>query len=102
MLRHAPTALLSLAVVTPLAAQSPAEAARDTAALRPVVVTATRLAVPQAAPTATATVITAADLRARGITHVLDALREVPGAAVLQNGSFGANTSLFLRGGDSK
>jgi vitamin B12 transporter len=58
--------------------------------------------VPQAAPTATATVITAADLRARGITHVVDALREVPGAAVLQNGSFGANTSLFLRGGDSK
>src|SRR5205085_2832778 len=33
-------------------------AGRDTASLRPVVVTATRVAVPQAAPTATATVIT--------------------------------------------
>ena len=95
-------AILTAPLAAPLAAQAQARAARDTAALRPVVVTATRLAVPQAAPTATATVITAADLRARGITHVLDALREVPGAAVLQNGSFGANTSLFLRGGDSK
>ena len=108
MLRPARSPLLALGVLVavpltaPLAAQATADAARDTAALRPVVVTATRLAVPQAAPTATATVITAADLRTRGITHVLDALREVPGAAVLQNGSFGASTSLFLRGGDSK
>ena len=76
--------------------------ARDTAALRPVVVTATRLAVPQAAPTASATVITGAELRARGITHVADALRDVPNAGVLQNGSFGSTTSLFLRGGDPK
>jgi vitamin B12 transporter len=76
--------------------------ARDTAALRPVVVTATRLAVPQAAPTASATVITGAELRARGITHVADALRDVPNAGILQNGSFGANTALFLRGGDPK
>jgi vitamin B12 transporter len=76
--------------------------ARDTAALRPVVVTATRLAVPQAAPTASATVITGAELRARGITHLADALRDVPNAGVLQNGSFGATTSLFLRGGDPK
>jgi vitamin B12 transporter len=67
-----------------------------------VIVTATRLPVPQAAPTASATVITGAELRARGITHVLDALRDVPGAALVQNGSFGAATSLFLRGGENK
>jgi vitamin B12 transporter len=77
-------------------------ATRDTAALRPVVVTATRVVVPQAAPTATATVITGEQLRARGITHLVDALRDIPGAAVLQNGSFGAQASLFLRGGESK
>ena len=30
-----------------------------------------------------------------------DALREVPGAAVVSTGSFGGQTSLFLRGGES-
>jgi vitamin B12 transporter len=58
--------------------------------------------VPQAAPTASATGHHRAELRARGITHVLDALRDVPGAALVQNGSFGAATSLFLRGGENK
>ena len=95
--------LLGLPASSSLGAQEPlGGAARDTAGLRPVVVTATRLPVPQAAPTASATVITGAELRARGITHVMDALRDVPGAALVQNGSFGATTSLFLRGGENK
>jgi vitamin B12 transporter len=33
---------------------------------------------------------------------VSDALREVPGVALVQSGSFGALTSLFLRGGESR
>ena len=41
------------------------------------------------------------DLRARGVRFVQDALREVPGAAVVQAGSFGGVSSLFLRGGES-
>ena len=41
------------------------------------------------------------DLRAAGIRHVLDALRTVPGLHVVQSGSFGAATSVFLRGGES-
>ena len=40
-------------------------------------------------------------LVARGITHVADALREVPGLAVVRNGSFGGATSVFFRGGES-
>lgn len=109
MTHVSPAALIAVvcAGAFPALAQVPRSApatppASDTVVLRPVVVTATRLAVPQAAPTATATVITAADLRARGITHVADALRDVPSAAVLQNGSFGAQTGLFLRGGDPR
>jgi vitamin B12 transporter len=47
------------------------------------------------------TVITGDDLRARGVRFVQDALREVPGAAVVQVGSFGGVTSMFLRGGES-
>jgi vitamin B12 transporter len=89
----------------PAGAQEPVPSGgtpRDSAWLRPVVVTATRIAQPSTVPSVSATVISGATLRARGITHVADALRDVPGAAVLQNGSFGAQTSLFLRGGDSK
>jgi len=66
--------------------------------LDPIVVTATR--VPLHAVTAAATVLTGTDLRARGITHVLDALRNVPGLTVARAGSFGAQTSLYLRGGE--
>ena len=77
-------------------------ATRDTAAMRAIVVTATRVAVATAAPTASATVLQGADLRARGIVSVADALREVPGAAVVQQGSWGGLTSLFVRGGESR
>src|SRR6202022_262823 len=36
------------------------------------------------------------------VTRVSDAVREGPGAALVQNGSYGAVTSLFLRGGESR
>jgi vitamin B12 transporter len=47
------------------------------------------------------TVLDAAELRARGITSVADALRDVAGVHVLRSGSFGALTSVFVRGGES-
>src|SRR5207247_631546 len=80
----------------------PAQEPTDTVTLRPVVVTATRVPTPADAVTAAVTVISGADLRAQGIRTVLDALRGVPAAAVVQTGSFGGVTSLFLRGGQSK
>lgn len=69
--------------------------------LSTVVVTATREAVASAVPTATTTVLRGDELRAAGITRVADALRLVPGAVVVGSGSMGAQTSLFLRGGNS-
>ena len=77
------------------------QAPGDTAALPPVVVTATRVATPQAAVAQAVTVITGAELRAQGIRTVADALRHVPSAAIVATGSFGGQTSLFLRGGES-
>jgi vitamin B12 transporter len=73
----------------------------DTTSLSPVVVTATK--VPSAAPTSTAatTVIRASDLRAKGITTMADALREVPGVMVNAASGLGSQTALFLRGGNS-
>jgi vitamin B12 transporter len=47
------------------------------------------------------TVIFGESLRARGIATVADALRLTPGATVVASGSFGGQTSLFLRGGES-
>ena len=48
------------------------------------------------------TVISGEDLRARGVARVSDALRSVPGAAVVQNGSTGSVNTMFLRGGESR
>lgn len=45
-----------------------------------------------------ASVITAEDIEARGIRHVADALRSLPGVSVSRTGSFGALTQIRLRG----
>jgi vitamin B12 transporter len=80
-----------------LAAQTPG----DTVVVRPIIVTATRAPTPLDAVASAVTVLRGTDLRARGIATVADALRTVPGASVVQSGSSGAQTSLFLRGGES-
>lgn len=72
---------------------------RDT--LAAVVVTATREAVATAVPTAAVTVLSGEQLRGRGLSSVADALRLVPGVSVVNAGSVGAQTSLFVRGGNS-
>ncbi|HEY3933696.1 MAG TPA: TonB-dependent receptor [Gemmatimonadales bacterium] len=73
----------------------------DTARVPDLVVTATRVPTPAAEIPAAMTVIRGDDLRDRGVHFVLDALRDVPGVSVVQTGSYGAVTSLFLRGGES-
>jgi vitamin B12 transporter len=47
------------------------------------------------------TILEGDDLRLRGITSVAEALRDASGVGVVRNGSFGSNTSVFLRGGES-
>jgi outer membrane cobalamin receptor len=66
-----------------------------------VVVSAAQVDVPLSRASAAVTVITAAELRARQLTTVADALREVPGLTVVRSGSVGAVTSVFPRGGES-
>jgi vitamin B12 transporter len=90
--------LLSLvAQAGPLAGQGQ----RDTVALEEIVVTADRIPTPLAKSIAATTVITGEALQAQGIHFVEDALRQVPGAAVVPTGSYGGVSSLFLRGGES-
>lgn len=78
-----------------------AQETRDTVALPEIVVTATRYPVAPDSVAATVTVLRGEDLRAQGIRFVGDALRQVPGAQVVQGGSYGATSSLFVRGGES-
>jgi len=47
------------------------------------------------------TILDGRELRAAGVTSVADALRDVGGVDIVRSGSFGATTSLFLRGGES-
>ena len=88
--------VLATPLATPLAAQQ-----RDTARLDSVVVTATRTAVALPAASLATTVISGDALRARGIAYLGDALRTIPGVALVRGGSYGGVTSLFLRGGES-
>lgn len=74
----------------------------DTTRLETVVVSASKTPKPASALSQPVTVISGEDLRARGVVRVSDALREVPGVSMVQTGSFGAVTSMFLRGGESR
>jgi vitamin B12 transporter len=78
-----------------------AQESRDTTRLPELVVTPTRLPAEPDQVVSSVTTISGDDLRIRGVHFVQDALREVPGASVVQVGSFGGVTSLFLRGGES-
>lgn len=92
---------LALAILGAFSTAHAQSTTSDTVTLTPIVVTATR--VPSAAGSATlsTTVITGDDLRSRGVSTVLEALRETPSVAVVEGGSFGQQTSLFVRGGQS-
>ena len=78
-----------------------AQQRQDTVELKPVVVTATRAAVPSALVPAATTVLRGADLEAHGVRTVAQALQLVPGVHIVETGSFGGQTSLFMRGGEN-
>jgi len=66
-----------------------------------VVVSAAQVDMPLSLVPDSVTVLTRADLDARQITTLPDALRRVPGLTVAQSGGVGGLTSLFPRGGES-
>jgi outer membrane cobalamin receptor len=66
-----------------------------------IVVSASQVDVPLSRALDPVTVITAADLQARQVDTIADALRLVPGLAVTRSGGRGGLTSLFPRGGAS-
>jgi vitamin B12 transporter len=66
-----------------------------------LVVTATRLTTPRGEVASAVTVITAEDIERRQFRSVPQALRSVPGLHVVQTGSPGQQTSVFMRGANS-
>ncbi|MEO6527782.1 MAG: TonB-dependent receptor [Gemmatimonadaceae bacterium] len=96
------SALIVLVSSSPRAPLLGQQVSRDTARVAPVVVTATRSPIAAGHSPSSITVIGGEQLRAEGITTVADALRQVAGLSVVQSGSYGGATSLFIRGGESK
>lgn len=73
----------------------------DSTRLPRVVVTATRSTSPIGADVATTHVLDGRELRNAGARDVADALRFVPGVFLARSGGAGAQSSLFIRGGES-
>ena len=64
----------------------------------PVVVSATRFDIPLDQSPSTVSVVSSEDIEQKQIQRVSDALREVPGLTVVQTGTAGQLTSVFMRG----
>lgn len=69
--------------------------------LAPTVVTATRIETPVDQTTTSITVITEKEVQAKQAVTVEELLRDVPGLDVVQSGSRGTTTNVFIRGSDS-
>jgi len=67
--------------------------------IKEIVVTASRVEEPASEVASATTVLTSKELKEKGITNVVDALREVPGVQIVQTGAFGGVTTTFVRGG---
>ncbi len=92
---------LLLVITLLVAVSAQGQQVADTTMLDPIVVTATRIPVRRSLVTAQVTVLRGDDLAARGVDYLLEALKEVVGVSVIQTGSFGGATSVFMRGGES-
>ncbi|SEI69426.1 vitamin B12 transporter [Frateuria terrea] len=75
--------------------------ATDTAALAPVIVTATRTAITVDDALSSVTVITREDIDRLQPVSLIDLLQGLPGVSFVQSGGLGQQSSLFLRGTNS-
>jgi len=74
-------------------------AQEESVKIKEVIVTASRIEEVASEAASATTVLTAKELKEKGITNVMDALREVPGVQIVQCGAFGGLATPFVRGG---
>ena len=86
-----------------VAASGTAAAAQraDSTSLPRVVVTATRVETSLGSRLSSVAVLEGDSLRRMGVQNLADALRLVPGVSIARSGGQGAQTSIFMRGGES-
>ncbi len=89
---------VALAVLIILAAAAYAQDAVSPSETAELVVSATRVPIPEDEVPASVSVVTAEDFEQKQIERVADALRAVPGLSVVQSGTEGQLTSVFTRG----
>ncbi len=93
--------LLVAAILAAASTAAPASGQIEPFSLDGLVVTAGPTVRPADAVANHVSVISGEQLRAFGVRSLNDALRDVPGVTVVSPGSFGAVSSVFLRGGES-
>src|SRR5262249_11618295 len=93
-----PVAMLAFPTVVCLAQEATPTPSPAEAQVESVVVSTTRFDIPLDQSPATVTVISSEDIEQKQIQRVSDALREVPGLTVVQTGTAGQLTSVFMRG----
>jgi vitamin B12 transporter len=98
---HITGAGLALAALLAQPANAQQTSADKTFALPTISVSATTLPTPVREIGSSVTVITAADIERQQQRTVSDVLNTVPGLQVVQNGSLGTQTSVFMRGTNS-
>jgi vitamin B12 transporter len=96
--RALPVFLLVLAPIACFAQQASPTPPPGEAETEEVVVSATRFDIPLDQSPASVSVISSEELEEKQIERVSDALREVPGLSVVQTGTAGQLTSVFIRG----
>jgi vitamin B12 transporter len=103
-MRNRPICFVLFSLFSTASAMRAQDAVRSTATdqeeteAEPVIVSATRTDIPLDQSPASVSLISSDDLKQKQIERVSDALREVPGLNVVQTGTPGQLTSVFMRG----
>jgi vitamin B12 transporter len=103
-MRNRPLCFILFSLFSAASAMRAQDAVRSTvtgqeeAEAEPVIVSATRTDIPLDRSPASVSVISSDDIEQKQIERVSDALREVPGLNVVQTGTPGQLTSVFMRG----
>ncbi|MGH7274911.1 MAG: TonB-dependent receptor plug domain-containing protein, partial [Nitrospiria bacterium] len=100
-MKLARTVIFILGLLTAVSKMAFAQSSDEAVELENVVITATRTPVPLAQTASSVTVIDSTTMEEKHVRTVLEALRDVPGMDIVQQGGMGGVTSAFLRGTNS-